>query len=105
MGRNDDGVGRELVPLDTAVASLRSTAQRLQDLNRGQIAGVVERSASPDGMSRAYRALSGAVGAAEGRQALRDALQADGVSVDDLDAIDALYLQCLVSGSMPPETV
>lgn len=78
------------------VAQLRSISERMHSINDQMSQRIVASSRAPDLMETAYAAIRGEVPGEEGMSALRAALEADGVSEDHLDTIDALYVSCLL---------
>ena len=82
------------------VAQLRRISDRLRSINESASQRLVASSSAPDLMKKAYAAISGEVSGSEGMSALRAALRADGVAEEHLDAIDALYVRCLLDPSL-----
>lgn len=78
------------------LAQLQGIARRLRLVNEQVSERLVTTSNEPDLMSRAYAAIGGEVSGAEGLVALRAALLADGVAPGDLNAIESLYVSCLL---------
>ena len=82
------------------VPQLRRISDRMRSINEQTSQRIVASSAQPDLMARAYGAINGDVPGSEGMSALRAALRADGVAEDQIDAIDALYVRCLLDPSL-----
>lgn len=82
------------------LGQLRQIEQRLRAINQRASDRIVASSREPAAMATAYAALSGGASGADGMAALRTALRADGVTEDQIDAIDALYVRCLLDPSL-----
>jgi hypothetical protein len=82
------------------VAQLRQISGRIRSVNEQVSQRLVATSSAPDLMAKAYAAINGEVSGSEGMSALRAALKADGVADEHLDAIDALYVRCLLDPSL-----
>lgn len=80
------------------IVTLRTVLNRLQSLASETTLRVVETSAAPDHIAKAYACLANGGSAAEGRIALRQGLIADGLDETAISAIDAQYLRCVVGG-------
>jgi hypothetical protein len=91
---------RHQVLSDDHLAQLRGISQRLVAINKQTSDRIVATSSNPGAMALAYAALEGELSGADGMTALRDALRADGVGEAQIDAIDALYVRCLLDPSL-----
>ncbi|MGA9597433.1 MAG: hypothetical protein WBV06_14835 [Acidimicrobiia bacterium] len=78
------------------LAQLRRISERMRSINDQVSQRLVSSSCAPDLMETAYAAIRGEVPGSDGMTALRDALSADGVAEMHLDAIEALYVRCLL---------
>lgn len=85
---------------DEQIAQLRAASQRIRSVNDQVTQRIVASSREPELMERAYAAIRGESPGADGMRALREALRADGVPDDRIDAIDALYVRCLLDPSL-----
>ncbi len=82
------------------IAELRRISDRMRSINEGVSQRIVATSNAPDLMATAYAAINGDVSGSDGMAALRAALLADGVAEEHIDAIDALYVRCLLDPSL-----
>ncbi len=82
------------------IAELRRISDRMRSINEGVSQRIVAASKAPDMMETAYAAIKGEASGSEGMAALRSALLADGVAEEHVDAIDALYVRCLLDPSL-----
>ena len=82
------------------IAELRRISDRMRSINERASERLVSTSAQPESMARAYAAINGELSGAEGMEALRSALLADGVPEEQIDVIDALYVRCLLDPSL-----
>jgi hypothetical protein len=79
---------------------LRGVERQLRAVNQRTSARIVAASKEPEAMAMAYAALNGEVSGSDGMAALRSALRADGVPEEQIDAIDAMYVRCLLDPSL-----
>ena len=82
------------------VSQLRGIAERLRDINQRASERIAATSREPDAIGTAYAALRGEASGADRMAALRTALLADEVAEEHIDAIDALYVRCLLDPSL-----
>ena len=82
------------------IAQLWQISDRMRSINDRASRRLAASSREPDLMATAYAAIKGEVSGAAGMSALRAALRADGVTEDRIEAIDALYLRCLLDPSL-----
>lgn len=88
---NEPGIGdRELL------GTLRRTNERLEAMVQASIERILVGSEDRSAMETAYAALRGEATAAQGVEALRVALTADGIEIHLIDQVEALYLNALV---------
>lgn len=81
---------------DEMIGALRRTDERLRALVTQTMDRVLAGSADRRSMELAYAALRGEASAADGLDALRVALQADGLDDGTISHIEGLYLNVLV---------
>lgn len=82
------------------LTSLRRVNDGLAAVVESTTQTVVQNSATPGLMEVAFAALGGMVSGDEGRQALRSALIAESMDQSVIDAIDALYMRCLLDPTL-----
>lgn len=82
------------------LAQLRQISDRMTAINSEVSQRVIATSAEPNLMAQAYDAIRGEGSGANGMAALRLALLADGVAEEEIDAIGALYVRCLLDPSL-----
>jgi hypothetical protein len=82
------------------IAQLQRISERMRSINQRTSQRLTSSSNAPDQMATAYSAINGEVSGADGMAALRAALRADGVPDEQIDAIDALYVRCLLDPSL-----
>ncbi len=82
------------------IAELRRISDRMRSINDGVSQRIVASSRPPEMMATAYAAIKGHVSGSEGMAALRSALLAEGIAEEQIDAIDALYVRCLLDPSL-----
>jgi hypothetical protein len=108
MIREGDGcsdilaTGRKEAPVtsDEQVAQLRRIDSRMRAINEETVRRLVTTASDPASMARAYAAIDGDASGEDGRLSLRAALEADGLSDEQIDGIDALYVRCLLDSSL-----
>lgn len=82
------------------IAELRRVTERIRSINEQVSQRLVASSSEPGLMAQAYAAINGEASGADGMNALRAALRADGIADDQIEAIDALYVRCLLDPSL-----
>ena len=85
---------------DQIIDGLTRVRDRLMGVVEATTDTVIVNSADPRSMQTAFAALDGRVSGGEGRRALREALTADGISVEVVDRLDALYIRCLLDPTL-----
>ncbi len=78
------------------IAQLERISDRMRSINDQVSQRLVATSNEPGLMETAYAAIRGEAPGSAGLNALRAALIADGIAEEHVDAIEALYVGCLL---------